>query len=1490
MPDPIPTQADQQANPALQAHLDAVTKLRQAGYSWDQVSQYYGQQTDRLRAAGYKEDQIRAYYGGQDPAPVANAIDQRVQQNVAAGGHKNWLDAFTDGLTNSSTAALLGHAPTPDQPGEGTGAAISHSIGETLGDLPVAIPSAFVAGKGATFAAARVLPGEAKVLAPAVGGIVGAFNAAATPTLIKSERDAWVQAGHQGWNAADFLQQHGLSAQGAVAAAGQGAAGALTAGVGGAVGRKLAQAGVTGLGRFATQTAVEAGTYATVSRAVQGQMPSVQDFVDGSILIGAFHVGGKASAATYRAYRARLEQHYVETGQGPADAAQAAQHDPVLRRELMGMPNPPARPGSSRTDIGVPPTTASGAPDHMAPPVEQHVIPRVAGHFDEAVDFTLKHEGGAYVIDANGKGVKWGINAADNPGIDIPHLSRDDAAEIYKHKYWDAIGADTLAPDMRLAAFDTAVVEGVSRAKLWLAESGGDVKTFLGKRAAFEAELAQRNPAKYGRYVKAWGNRIRDLGGQGESAALVSRDPSEPMSKAEQGILANEGLPPEPPEKPPEEGGGGKPPEPPAEDAWAHVMGRVAPDEGRDWLASKVQQVRDVYGELFADGHPLRKLVDAVTNGREVADTDNPAFLDRLRENSGEQVKHNISVEQTDLRGQNVTGRSLEAILNDVGDKPAQKRFLDGYALARWADMMHSRDLKTGVDPEMARQVIADGEQIGKGKKNWASLFSELVGFRNNSLNWLAESGVHSPAKVADLIAENEASIPGYRRMDDGTYKPMTTAKRGIFNPIKTAKGSERPVEPILKSLLQDTFLRHQLAMDNLTAVKASDLAKLDDGASERRVVNVNVMQALDQLKAKGLDDEDAVSALVRAAGGTVKKDEVPYFRDGKPYAATFSDPEITRLLRNYDAQARPTILKWLSSVTSVPRNLQTRFNPAFPLHILTYDSFWQHIVNPDARNTFANFFAGVGGLLDKTPEGQARYNNWLASGGADHVFSSLSKDQYVQNVLRGHLPGDESLGAGAWNLMKSGAHALTGWTSMVGAIYRYGRYQEGLKAGESPTRAAVASTEAAFHRAGYGGPAAKAINSVFPYTTAHLNGLDKIVRAQFGLGKTITGKPYDWKATTIKGALTLTLPSMLLWMHYKDAEWYKAQPDWKKDNGIFLPLPGHPYIGTGPLLSLLYVGIPRRLAEAFIQDNPHAAEGLSQSIVASVAPANLLTGISIFQPIAEHITNWSFFKQQPLVSPDTLRGVGAAEQYNHYSTGFARSVARFASDIPLLSDMKLSPPVIDNYISQWGGPNVIAALHLLDAVVPTSNPKPAERFSDSPFISSWMTRYPAANSQPITDFWNRSDQLQEEHGSLTAAMHDGDLARFKQLAERDPSAAAYHAMKFGGEPSTVDTSPYIGALSAASDKADWQDINLIRQGEKAMQQSNAYANGVWRNPAMNAQDKRQILDAVAAQQQVMAERITEAMDRAHIGGSRPSSHAAPAPESIQFQPPAGAQ
>lgn len=125
-------------------------------------------------------------------------------------------------------------------------------------------------------------------------------------------------------------------------------------------------------------------------------------------------------------------------------------------------------------------------------------------------------------------GTKYGISAASYPNINIPDLTMDDAKSIYLRDQWSQIAGDSLAPEVALVLFDSAVNSGVKQAVIWLqtalaitadgtlgpetrsaialADPAAVAKEMLARRVDFLARLST-----WSRFGLGWSRRISKL-------------------------------------------------------------------------------------------------------------------------------------------------------------------------------------------------------------------------------------------------------------------------------------------------------------------------------------------------------------------------------------------------------------------------------------------------------------------------------------------------------------------------------------------------------------------------------------------------------------------------------------------------------------------------------------------------------------------------------------------------------------------------------------------------------------------------------------------------------------------------------------------------------------------------------------------------------------------------------------------------------------------
>lgn len=132
------------------------------------------------------------------------------------------------------------------------------------------------------------------------------------------------------------------------------------------------------------------------------------------------------------------------------------------------------------------------------------------GDFNAIMTHIFKKEGGYAANDGNGHPVNFGINQGANPDIDVKGLTQAQAADIYRERYWNAIGGDKLPANVALMAMDAAVNQGVGFAKDMIAKSGGDINVMAAMRRDRYEEIIQKNPSK-AKYAKIWEDRVTSV-------------------------------------------------------------------------------------------------------------------------------------------------------------------------------------------------------------------------------------------------------------------------------------------------------------------------------------------------------------------------------------------------------------------------------------------------------------------------------------------------------------------------------------------------------------------------------------------------------------------------------------------------------------------------------------------------------------------------------------------------------------------------------------------------------------------------------------------------------------------------------------------------------------------------------------------------------------------------------------------------------------------
>lgn len=238
--------------------------------------------------------------------------------------------AYETGYSGSVEGMLRsGKAPTEFLPEDAPMyMRIASQVGGLRGDIVAMVAGATAGsevGAMAGGAAGSVVPGVGTVAGAGAGAALGSgYGAFALPAAIrKTLMDHYEKGDVKDFN--DFWER---AAATFIDANKQGIVGAATTAAGGITG-KLAEPFVKPLVKTASQLAAEVTTMTTVGKAIEGEVPHPQDFIDAAVLVGGLH--GATSVA------GKLRNIYAKTGVRPELVIEQAKTDPTIVQDLLSV-------------------------------------------------------------------------------------------------------------------------------------------------------------------------------------------------------------------------------------------------------------------------------------------------------------------------------------------------------------------------------------------------------------------------------------------------------------------------------------------------------------------------------------------------------------------------------------------------------------------------------------------------------------------------------------------------------------------------------------------------------------------------------------------------------------------------------------------------------------------------------------------------------------------------------------------------------------------------------------------------------------------------------------------------------------------------------------------------------------------------------------------------------------------------------------------------
>lgn len=275
-----------------------------------------------------------------------------------------------------------------------------------------------------------------------------------------------------------------------------------------------------------------------------------------------------------------------------------------------------------------------------------------------------------------------------------------------------------------------------------------------------------------------------------------------------------------------------------------------------------------------------------------------------------------------------------------------------------------------------------------------------------------------------------------------------------------------------------------------------------------------------------------------------------------------------------------------------------------------------------------------------------------------------------------------------------------------------------------------------------------KSLNKTIAFFNAAIQGTDKMFR--------------EWKANprdmTVKTAMWITLPSVLLWELNKDDPRYQELPQWQKD--IFWIIPTKDTLIKIPKpfeLGILFGTVPERMLQWDYdkkrKQKGAGFKGLAGSVLDSMAPSFLPTALV---PAIEAMTNHSIFMGRDIV-PQSQQNTIPELQYGPYTSAVGRKIGE---------TFGISPRKVDNTIRGYGGSLAGLGLTLTDGVAGLDETRPAKKWTEQPGIRGFTaTPYASSESvQEVYDAYDRQLKLFNAGRELHKRMDGFDSREFEQM------------------------------------------------------------------------------------------------------------------------------
>lgn len=654
------------------------------------------------------------------------------------------------------------------------------------------------------------------------------------------------------------------------------------------------------------------------------------------------------------------------------------------------------------------------------------------------------------------------------------------------------------------------------------------------------------------------------------------------------------------------------------------------------------------------------------------------------------------------------TGKSLNEIWSQLGSEEFD-------AWRNWATHIHAKELEERgiVSGFKKKDIKYYTEEIPQNPK-FIEISKEVSDYQNRVLEYLKDSGMLSQKGFDTIKKAYENYVPFHR------FFPTTPETKYITKGVKgkgvygTKGGGNIPIIDPAESIVKNTYLLTQIAERNRTNNLIEGLTHLEGSGKylDRIPTKIKPTKVTKEEVLKGINPEirdeiiekygDVLTQemnIFRPDAFMPRKNVIKSYKNGEATEIVIKNPLLQQAVNHMDANDIGMFWKFLGIPSDMIKYGSVVYDPTFimlknPLR----DNPMAAVFSDIFKGQFipgVDFFKGVASIAKKN---QAYWDSkkYMAS----HSSITSTGREQMQMAAEEVRSGKPNIAKDPFELVKKIGEYVEGGTRLGATEKRIkNQISRAEKNGKQLTTKQVEAIKQDAYDDVYrrittdfsisgGNEAMRILNKITAFLNPNIQGTKRTIEAF-----------KDNPAQSVMKAIAMyTIPSLALWNHNKDKEWYREglQP-WEKTGFYNFGIGGTPdkpaiifKLPRNILLGYTFGSIPEMVADQLYKEDPYFFDKFKKSTTDAIAFNMLPDSVRLY---VEHKTGMDFFTGQQFIDPKSE--ILDKETYTRQTKEISKALAR---------QLDINPAHIEHFTRGIGGSIGKGALTAMDEVYKAAN------------------------------------------------------------------------------------------------------------------------------------------------------------------------------------------